>query len=276
MYISRSLIAILVGCASVSAQPIQTTTKTVIRMNHSSNILDLSDLRTKDLAFAIRDPQTSALSYTTYPFFIKKKGYFYQGNARLQGYAVPQKLISNSCELTDIHLPPEILEGKPSSTITLEANLYSNSKPTNDLPFDADNSSTYNYLTSAWIYDSSGSGHVLNVYFAKISQENNWNIYLTSDRAVITQGTVEFNPDGTFLSSTGLDKIPMSMGANTQYIQLNMPLMTQFATPFSVYSMYSDGYPAGDAAEERVSENGYVSVYYTNGVEIIVSKVAVA
>ena len=58
--------------------------------------------------------------------------------------------------------------------------LNSNSSVPNNTPFDASDSSTYNWSTSVPLYDTQGNSHTMTQYFVK-DDSNQWTMYTLID-----------------------------------------------------------------------------------------------
>lgn len=247
----------------------------VIKSKHSSNILDLTHLHTDTLSFALRNPETHTLSYTQDPIFLKKNGYFYQGKNRLQGYKVPEELSSSSCELVDVQVSEQEIPGKPTSHISLDFNLNANATWPVTEPFNIHNSGSYNDVFSFNIYDKAEKTHYLSMYFAK-PEWSTWKVYVIADNeSLVGEGQLSFHSDGT-LDEVTLYQVSINFSEqDSQIIKFDFTHSTQFGSPFLINAVNVNGYPSGDVVEERVSNNGYLSQYYTNGISRIFSKIAV-
>src|SRR5690606_20555266 len=116
---------------------------------------------------------------------------------------------------------------------------------------------SYNNTTSGSIYDSLGNAHVLSFYFVKTATPGEWHVYGSVDETPVTNVdlgagpgnplTLNFDSDGALTTAMPVTaSVAISSGATSPIaFTLDMSDMTQFGSPFSVNSLYQDGYGSG-------------------------------
>ncbi len=129
--------------------------------------------------------------------------------------------------------------------------------------------------TSAEVFDSSGTAHVLTFDYVRQS-DGSWNLDVSVPPAegTVVSGSItgiRFNPDGSILTPTtapitvqfgalGPQTITLDLGVSGQFAGL-----TQFGNPSSVVVDDQDGFGAGDLANLEVLSDGSIEGFYTNG-----------
>ena len=240
-----------------------------------SNVLDLSDLVKTGMQLAVRNSETGVISYTSDGVFLKRNGYFYQRDGRLQGFSLPATLTADACTLMDVKAPDEELNAKATSTVYLSLNLNAADVIPKG-PFDEAKPDTYNYNSTVIIFDEVGAEHYLKEFYAK-KTANNWTVHVKMDGVYITKGDLVFRSTGELASTTGLDEVIFTPPGrqNTQQIKFDLSGTTQMSSPDSFINLRVDGYPRGNLVEEIVDANGYISSRYSNAQSITFSKIAV-
>lgn len=243
----------------------------------SSHLLNLTSLIADGThTLAIKDPITGIISYTHDGRFLQKEdGYYYQGDKRLQGFSLPEKLSANTCMLTDVKSPMGIMPAQASSTLTItQLNLAAGDLPAAS-PFNPNNPASYNFRTSAIFYDQLGNTHQMEIYFAK-TEADTWMVPIVIDQQIITTGNLVFKSSGVLEKSSGLDRIIFASSNNEkQLLHIEPENITQYSTNHSASPLLNDGYASGDPIKDVVDENGYIAQIYTNGQSITFSKIAV-
>jgi len=253
--------------------PSHSSTKTIL--NRSSNVLDLSGIISQNVSIAVKNPQTGEISYTQDGYFLKKNGYFYQGNNRLQGYTLPKQLLTDSCTLADVKAADETLIGKATSSSIFGFNLSPNhSIPI--LPFDSNNRESYNLVMGSILHDNAGKRHTLSIYLVK-SVNNSWDAHVKVDDKSIATGNVYFKTSGEFDKSSNLDNLTYTPDDSNdkQTFSIDVSHSSSNTTGDVVTFTSTDGYGAGDLIDESIDENGYLIARYNNGQMIMLSKIAV-
>lgn len=203
-------------------------------------------------------------------------------------------------------------EGPPSATTQLEVGLNLNADdglPT--LPgFNINTPESYNYATSATVYDSLGASHLATMYYEKTGA-NTWNVYTTMTdpvddvSATIGDGyalptilpeagnptvvsgphTLVFTPNGGLDPATGVDGGPpapinfaytIDNGATNMAFTMDYDKATQYANDSGVSFLTQDGYATGLLTGVDVDDSGVVFANYTNGVSEPLGRIALA
>ncbi|MGQ7848508.1 flagellar hook protein FlgE [Granulosicoccus sp. 3-233] len=241
------------------------------------------DLAVEGLGMFRLDDDGTALYTRSGNFGLDQDGYLVntQGN-RLQGYSV-----DSNAEIvpivTDLQIDYTDLQPNRSTNVELIANLDSKAQApviTDDLgnqtlvPFDVNDSSTYNFSTSTLVYDSLGSAEVANVYFQK-GTDTSWNAYtFVGDQEVSDAGGVQLNFDESGMltnidgGSTTFESnqyTPASGGAAAMTLSFNFGDITQFDDAFGVNRISQDGFSAGRLEDFDVDSTGIIFGRFSNG-----------
>ncbi len=202
--------------------------------------------------------------------------------------------------------------GAPQATTEIEAglNLDASTIKLDPAAFDPTASNTYTHATSTTVYDSLGASHVLSYYFINdlggsvtnpLSNPNQWAVFTYLDGAEIdiaggtpvnhlngglpilqSAGVLNFNPDGSYLSSTPAalqnTAIPLTNGASPLTVLHDFAnnSTTQFAASFSVSTLDPDGFTTGRLTGLDISEDGLIRATYSNGIQTPMGQVALA
>lgn len=285
---------------------------------------------TGDGFFMVRDPaQDNSTDYTRAgEFSFSSDGYLINPGGRIvQGYQFNNQGTEGTT-LTDIRLslttpasapndPPRLVSPPTASTrLTLTSNLDARSKDhspgglfnnwdaTNTPPISLND---YELSTGQDIYDSSGNRLPIEVYYAKISQDN-WEYLITSTPAgagtanVRARGNITFNSNGyisdmtletgsgwtaatpntngylTFTPSAGAAGIEFDIGVrsvNGVWLS-DSQTTTQFG--YGSYTKFSnsDGNGEGDLLNFSISSDGIISAGFDNGINSDLFRVGLA
>ncbi|MGA7782229.1 MAG: flagellar hook protein FlgE [Paraburkholderia sp.] len=201
----------------------------------------------------------------------------------LMGYPVGASGTSDASQMVPLsiaqyqNLPPQ-----PTTSVGWSFNLDPADTPPTVTPFDPTNSSTYNYPTSVTVFDSNGSPHTLDIYFAATSTPGQWNAYLGSSDPTTTVSTgtgtgssftslgpVTFNSAGVMTSpasSTFAVNMDTTNGSvSPQPITLNLAGTTGYGgVADAVTGIQPNGYPASTFSSISISPTGQVTANYSN------------
>ncbi|MDH5361031.1 MAG: flagellar hook protein FlgE [Gammaproteobacteria bacterium] len=209
-------------------------------------------------------------------------------------------------------------EGPPSATTELGIGLNLNADDT--LPtvgaFDRNNPLSYNYATSATVYDSLGSTHLTTTYYVKTAA-NSWDVYTTMTDPVddvsptigdgfaqpangaptpfaafagdpdVIQGPLAlvFTSNGTLDPAIGINgaaPLPIDYaytidnGATNMGFTIDFSKATQYSNDSGVSFLTQDGYATGLLTGVDVDDSGVVFANYTNGVSEPLGRIALA
>lgn len=253
-----------------------------IRQDFSTGRIELTD-RTLDMSlnnngfFVQKDQAEGRTTYTRAGRFdVDKQGYIVGLEGRMQGYTAQNGIILSN-DLTDLKIPDAPVPAKATSDAKINVNLDSSSSVVT-LPFDENDTKTYNFRTDTTIYDSLGNASAMSVFYIKTA-DNQWKIKVDVDNQALGDGTATFNSSGNLVSTSGLDAlnfIPASGAQSPQTIKVNLAGSTQFAGESQLANSEQDGYSAGAPSGFNIDGDGKINVYYTNGRSQVVGQFAVA
>ncbi|MGS0940435.1 flagellar hook protein FlgE [Pseudomonas luteola] len=201
----------------------------------------------------------------------------------------------------------------PKATTKVEQTLTLNSTATipSATTFDPDNSQSYNWSTSASLYDTQGNEHTMTQYFVK-NDTNSWSMYVTIDgrnpsdptSTTPASATMSFTPSGTLASLTSdnfsVDENnvmtmsnwvpatitnsttnPVTWGANGAQasgtgIAMDITDITQTNSSFAVTAVNQDGYTTGQLSGLSVGDDGTLFAAYSNGQNKAIGQVILA
>ncbi len=224
----------------------------------------------------------------------------------------------NTATLTDLQLKNAI--GSPVATTNVNVNVNVDAQSTSfnlaggttanplydytagDIPFNSDDPTTYNYVTSTTSYDSLGAEHVTQMFFRKVDDgsgaANTWQVITRIDGNDVSPSSTgvaggaalsappvtgqaalfEFNVDGTLNRisydgqpvnemnlSMGYATVPTSSGAANIDININFAAVTQYGSEFSVNELSQNGFTTGRLTGFDVEDDGIVYARFTNG-----------
>lgn len=201
-------------------------------------------------------------------------------------------------ELTQLKISQGEQPPSATKTLTQRVNLDSESDATSAIAFDTQNEDSFNFLTTAAVYDSLGRDYTVQQYFVK-DTANTWRMYPEIDGTPALGGSgyleVSFNNDGSLANFTvpggttgaadgtaadGKIQITppatISPGADQMQFDIDITGITQFGTDFSVTELSQDGYTAGRLAGLDISDSGDILARYSNGRSQTLGRIAVA
>lgn len=237
--------------------------------------------------FMLKDATTNQAAYTRNGEFKfnQATGYFMLGNQRLQGFAAVNGVIPAGAPAGDLKIDTSPMPPQPTTKLAqANVNLGSNELAPATTPFDPNNTSTYNFQSSAQVFDSLGNANTINIYYVRPSNGSlTWNVYGAIGSTVLnpsSPGTMTFNTSGTMTSSSNLSLSfsPTSGAAAPQTVALDMTGTTQNAGGNMAGQITpKDGYAAGVFDTYAIDGDGNVSALYKgNGKRTVVAQVALA
>ena len=201
--------------------------------------------------------------------------------------------------LKDLKIDSSLIQPAATATVEISANLDSRSLvPATAWPgagFDAfaspptaPTSDMYNASTAVTIYDSLGNSHVQSVYFVKTAVANEWDVYTLID-GVSESGpdTITFDSSGQIPSAslpfqiniagyTPRDASGAVTGAAAQTFDVDLSVLSQFGSDFSVTNINQDGFSTGQLSGVEVGDAGVVYARFTNGQSRALGQVALS
>lgn len=187
--------------------------------------------------------------------------------------------------------------GSPEATdsVNISINLPETSNELSANEFDKNDSLTFNHSTSLSAIDSLGDVHILTIYFIHVSADNNtWELRIALDDITVqttTEAVLDFASSGLMdLNDDDLDgftttgnglieniNIPLNNGANDLTITLDFTSdTTSFNSNFEVTSFDASGFYTGHVKELEIDSRGLITLFYTNGQDELLGKVALA
>ena len=180
-------------------------------------------------------------------------------------------------------------------TTTMELNNNLDAAALQPVPagFDHTNPASYNYSSSAQIFDSLGNPHLVTSYFEKTATDNTWNWYWSAENATgatiggpaatvggqnAVMGQLVFDENGILTppgpQTTGT--IDWANGSDVaQAIDLTFDT-TQFHSASVVISQNQNGFGAGDLTSVDINEEGIVVASYSNGEQTNIAQLALS
>ena len=182
-------------------------------------------------------------------------------------------------DATDIQITGTgLIQGQATTTMTLTTNLDS-SEPIIAAVFDLADPDTYNYSSSAQIFDSLGNPHLLTTYFTKTA-DNTWAVNWSYEREGAAAPITGAFPDLTFTADGILTNaalaVPLPTTATTPALDWNNGSnaaetieitfdTTQFNSESVVISQDQNGFGAGNLTGVEIDPDGIVVASYSNG-----------
>ncbi len=202
-------------------------------------------------------------------------------------------------------------QSNPSATLNINLNFNLNSKdayvPSSDIPFDPAKPTTYNWSSTATVYDSLGQSHTATSYFVHKSaakagtdttpattEQWEMKVYLDGKPVTTTPETIQptFDTLGRIYSLDGVapttpppaDKPSLKFGVGPVEIAGADPLNFSYdltgstfqATGYNTNGLTQDGSPIGNLTGLRVDAEGVIFANYSNGDSKALGKLSVA
>ena len=227
--------------------------------------------------FVVNTP--SGTAYTRNGAFqLDKNGFLVTANGdKVQGWADAN---ATGTQPVDLQFPTGAgIPGRQTTGLSIQAANLPATAP--DAISVTPNTPRHTYGTSLQVYDSQGVAIPVEVYFVK-NGINTWDVYDSLDPAATRIGTVTFDGEGKFASTTvtTLSVNPSVANPNNPPAPFNVSLdlsgMTQNDRKWSVDKMTQDGYASGELTGVNVSKDGTLMASYSNGLTRPEGKVALA
>lgn len=232
----------------------------------------------RDGFFIQKDPVTGLVSYTRAGRFdFDKDNNLIGNNGILQGFPAYNGVVASSGNLVNLTIPTA---GIPPVS-TKQVNFSINLDAKNDVitaPFNMNDPATYNYSSTETIYDSLGNSSLVSLYYVK-NANNSWTANVVMGNQVIGTGSLDFDANGSMVSNSGLSHLSWDPGngaATPQLFNVNLTGSTQYQNDNRVSSSSQDGCPSGMPLGCAIDNNGYLNVYYSNGINRVQGQIALA
>lgn len=245
------------------------------RIETSQSGLDVS--LTSDGFMMQRNPATGVNSYTRCGRLdFDNKGYLVGNNGILQGYPSVNGVLQTSAKPVDLQFPNSPLKAQATNALSMNINLDSNSDILN-VPFNINDTNTYNFRSNQTIYDSLGNSYLASLYYIKNS-DNNWSTQIAVENQIVGNGELTFTDNGALSSATGLSGINWTPtnGAAPGFFDITLNNSTQYAGESQTISYDQNGYPSGSPIGCSLDENGCLNVTYSNGISRVEGQIAIA
>lgn len=202
-----------------------------------------------------------------------KDGYIVNSSGlRLTGYGVSANGTINGGTPSALQIQTAAMNPNATTAIDAQFNLDSRSVTPTATPFDANDSSTYNYSNALGpIYDSLGNPHELGAFFVKTGA-GTWDVYATADGAPLNGGaaisTLTFDANGnmTAPASGGFNIAGLTFPNGSAPLNMAVDLRgtTQFGNVNAVNKLSQDGYTSGQLTSFSINEDGTITGKYSN------------
>lgn len=235
-------------------------------------------------------------------FQLDKQGYIVSSAShRLQGYPAGANAAAGT-GTQDLQIPTASMPAAASTSVIVGLNLDSTAAviPAATL-FDPNISTSFTSATPTTGYDSQGNPLAIIMYFKK-EAPNQWAVYGTvtdqtgamiypspapAPGGWVTLGALNFNSSGTggsvlplgpisFIPTSFVNATPAVPLPGTQDVLFDFTTATQFAAPFGVTALTTDGNKQGTLAGFSVSPDGSIVGRYSNNKTQTLGTVAVA
>ncbi|PRF48201.1 flagellar hook protein FlgE [Burkholderia multivorans] len=221
-----------------------------------------------------------------------KNGYIVNSQGlNLMGYAADKNGVINTAQTVPLQAPTTNTAPTATTKITGQFNLNSQDTVPTKTPFDATDTTTYNYSTSIQVYDSLGGSQAVNMYFVKTAA-GTWEAYAGVQGGTTNDlGTIQFDSSGAISSTTkagtpatptealGQFKFPIDNtdgSATQQTLTLDLTGTTQYGGKDGVNNLAQDGYASGTLATFTIGTDGKVTGNYSNGQTAVLGQIALA
>jgi flagellar hook protein FlgE len=208
-----------------------------------------------------------------------------------------------------IQLPPSVGAPEATTELLIATNVPSTAPGIDDgaagiLAIDPTDATSYNFSTSATIFDSLGNEHIVTTYYQHIDSnaldggvpvgDNQWQMAVYIDGGDVKGGVagtpypletgarVSFNTDGS-LNTVTPDPVTLSFtdggatewasGAGTQTVSLSLDGSTQNSGAFNVGALTVNGFPTGRLTGVDISDDGLIRATYSNGQAVPIGKI---
>jgi len=220
-------------------------------------------------------------------FKLDRDGFIVTDNGdKLLGYPADNQGVIQPGKAQPLQLPTAGIDPNATTTVKMGLSLDSNSKPVAaTTTIDTGNPSTYDFATSATIYDSKGQDVAVTYYFRHADTgANNWDVYAQANGTWLGAGTAAapqpigsttFDPDSGALVTPNDGKITFDLPATTSSsgaavlpitgATLDLTGAVSRAGASAVTSLTQDGYAAGQLTGVTVDDSGKLMARYSNG-----------
>ena len=224
--------------------------------------------------------------YTRAGMFNQDKDNYLVNSAglRLQGYTTDSNGNLLTGTVGDIQVKTGSVAAEATDRVDFATNLDAGASVIEDengdrVPFDPEDSNSFNSSYTTTVYDSLGNEHTLTQYFVKTG-ENEWEVHYAMNGEVLEEESgqpLQFDENGKLVEPTGNINITFAPeGAAEMNIALSMTGSTQFGSEFAVSTNRSNGHTAGELTGISIDDNGMVFANYSNGEQMLQGQIVLA
>lgn len=234
----------------------------------STRALDVA-ITNGDGFFRLASPSGEVSYSRNGQFNIDKDNYVVNsGGLRVTGYQVGANGSIAGGTPAALQLPATAMTPNATTKINAQYNIDSRSTPPVTAPFNATDSTSFNYQNAVTGYDSLGNPHEITNFFVKTAA-NAWDVYQTVDGGASSKiGGLTFDTAGKMLTPAGGTlapaAVPLANGAAPMNFTINLTGTTQFGNDNAVAKQTQDGYTSGTLTAFAINSDGTVTGKYSN------------
>ncbi|HWW07653.1 flagellar hook protein FlgE [Collimonas sp.] len=234
----------------------------------STRALDVA-ITNGDGFFRLASPSGEVSYSRNGQFNIDKDNYIVNsGGLRVTGYQVGANGSIAGGTPAALQLPATSMTPNATTKINAQYNIDSRSTIPVTAPFNATDSTSFNYQNAVTGYDSLGNPHEITNFFVKTAA-NAWDVYQTVDGGASSNiGSLTFDTAGKMLTpaagTLAPAAIPLVNGAAPLNFTINLTGTTQFGNDNAVAKQTQDGYTSGSLTAFAINADGTVTGKYSN------------
>ncbi|SFC91670.1 flagellar hook protein FlgE [Collimonas sp. OK412] len=234
----------------------------------STRALDVA-ITNGDGFFRLASPSGEVSYSRNGQFTIDKDNYIVNsGGLRVTGYQVGANGSIAGGTPAALQLPAAAMTPNATTKINAQYNIDSRSTVPVTAPFNATDSTSFNYQNAVTGYDSLGNPHEITNFFVKTAA-NAWDVYQTVDGGASSNiGSLTFDTAGKMLTpaagTLAPAAVPLANGAAPMNFTINLTGTTQFGNDNAVAKQTQDGYTSGSLTAFAINPDGTVTGKYSN------------
>jgi flagellar hook protein FlgE len=234
----------------------------------STRALDVA-ITNGDGFFRLASPSGEVSYSRNGQFTIDKDNYIVNsGGLRVTGYQVGANGSIAGGTPAALQLPAAAMTPNATTKINAQYNIDSRSTVPATAPFNATDSTSFNYQNAVTGYDSLGNPHEITNFFVKTAA-NAWDVYQTVDGGASSNiGSLTFDTAGKMLTPAAGTltpaAVPLTNGAAPMNFTINLTGTTQFGNDNAVAKQTQDGYTSGSLTAFAINPDGTVTGKYSN------------
>jgi flagellar hook protein FlgE len=218
-------------------------------------------------------------------FSVDRDGYVVNVTGqRLQAYPAldPRGTNFSTASLGDLQLTASDAAPQASTTADISLNLQADSTLLGPGIIDPSDATTYNYSTSLTTYDSLGQSHTSALYFRKTdTATRTWDVRMITDGDDLQTPAIQtltFDQLGQLTTGQPVNfgSYDPGNGAAVMDVSYDFTGTSQYGSPFSVNTLFQDGFSTGRLSGLDISDSGVVQARFSNGQTAALGKVALS